>query len=128
MNTTLAIIVGLLIWVPTMLIVDIVRGPWFTGTEFLGAIGPILAFGLPGLIVDRKTRWMFEWVCALAPFLIWFGSFSVFMLQRAIFGNIHTNFAETFSPLLALALWCFAGCALYLFLKKHVKTANGVDT
>ena len=127
MNRSAALIVGLVIWIPTTFIVSIAGGHWFDGPEVFAAIGPLIAFGVPGLLIDSKDNRaalsMLEWTIALAPLLLLVGALSGFMLKRVIFGNTHTGLSSGLSPMLAFFLWCVLGWWLCFLFKAQGKSS-----
>jgi hypothetical protein len=112
-------IVGLLVWVPTLLVVSIARGPWFNGTELFGALGPVLALVVPGLIHAERGGTVAAIAVALAPILMLVGSFCSFFVTRAVFGPAYSVGGAFWGPLLTLALWAVPGLLFHFLLSNE---------
>jgi len=111
--SAIALIVGLVIWIPLSIFVSIVGGPFMTGPQFIGAIGPVFALGIPGLIRGGRSISMFVWAIALAPLLMILGVIVFFMLERGIFGNTYNPVGESVASVLSLGIWVILGGLLY---------------
>ena len=106
------LVVGLILWVPTLLLSGFNgMGPWFSGMEIVGAMGPVLAMAIPGVVSISRggAGASLGWAVALAPILLVVGSISSFALNRSVFGGSHQPLAEKFGPILCLSLWMVVG-------------------
>lgn len=123
------LIVGGLIWLPALFLVSIVRGPWFIGSEFLGAIGPVVAFSVPGAwaIYRGRRATGLPWAVAFAPLLLVVGSLSMYSVKQAIYGNVHDPAEHTVAPLVTLAGWCCFGVLLTLLGSLGAERRTDID-
>src|SRR5690242_11552149 len=121
------ILVGAVLWLLTFFLLAVSDStPWFTGTEILGALAPVLALAVPGLINSRRGNSLqfVAWAIALAPLLMTVGSFISFFIQRAVFGNVYTPFAANISPLITLVLWCIPAWLLHRGLSARARSTS----
>jgi hypothetical protein len=123
------VIIGLIIWIPSFYIVSSFGGPWFQGTEIFGALGPVLALFLPGLLSGERGANVVLVSIAIAPVLMVIGSFMSFFSKRFVFGSTYSPTAEALGPLLPLPFCALIGWAIYRLLNSHkepLKRANDV--
>jgi len=119
------LILGLIVWMPTLLLINVVRGPWFVGTEFLVAICPLLALLVPGIVhFEHGGKILVGLAVAIAPVLLVIGQLVAFFVERTVFGNIHSEVRSIWGLLISIALWAIPGGLIYLFLGANHSNRN----
>ena len=121
-----AVLVGVVLWIPMVLIVAIVGGPWFSGLQVYAALAPVLALLLPGLANAsrrRSGRLLAAWSVALAPLLAAIGSIAQLLVKRRLNGNVYSEFYENRSVLLVCACCIVIGIVLHLCLRLSANRA-----
>ena len=112
------LVVGCLLWIPTLFIVSVVHGPWFNGLQGVAAVGPVLALLVPGLArIQSSGGAVAVWSIALAPLLAALGTITQFFVKRSMSGDVYSEYFESLSSVLVFFLCAVVGLLIYLALK-----------
>jgi hypothetical protein len=124
-DMALPLVVGLVIWLPALLVWLLVRGRWSTPPQGLAAATAVLAFLVPGAANARPGGAglvLAAWSIALAPLLALLGSFAQLYLTAVMSNNRPRKFHERLSTGVIMASGIAAGLLLHCFLRHSAPT------
>lgn len=125
-------IVGIVLWIPTLLLLSLARGPLMNGWEALAGIAPVLALLIPGLSsrsAGGAGTALVAWSIALAPVLAAAGMIAQFLVSVAISGKIENEFHNRLSCALSIACCIAVGLLIHGSLQRiqRVSKAPAID-
>jgi hypothetical protein len=122
MHSTLQLILGLLVWVPAALLVNVMHGPWFGSKgQFLAALGPLLALVVPGLLHGERGRNLLVWALALGPLLLLVGSIVASLVHIYVF----RAYSPIAGPAVALAICLLPAWFIYWAVERSNRGRGG---
>jgi hypothetical protein len=117
LTKAIAIVVGVLIWLPSLFLLSgagISRGP--SGWEFLSALCPVGAIGIPALVrasQNQNTNRIF-WLIALGPLLVLVGACTAFAFEELVVGDGYNRNRAQIGALVNIAAWGGIGLIIHL--------------
>jgi hypothetical protein len=113
------IIVGVLIWLPTLLVINFVHGPWFSdATDVFAAFVPPLSLIVPCGIHTDRSKSAIVWAVAVAPLISVMGSITSITIEPNLFRWMYytdKGMAADFIVAISAAL---VGVLLHFFLRE----------
>lgn len=125
LNAALAFLVGLAIWLPSLLVFTgaPVLGRGIEGWEKVSYFAPVVLVVVPVLMrmMARGHRGRAMWLAAVAPLLGLAGSFCALLIEQMLLGSSYTySTASTVVPALGtVAVSAAIGAALWLIARKR---------
>lgn len=109
------IVLGLLVWIPTLIVVSLQGVTLFVGIEIVGALAPLATVGLAAFAAGalKNNPYLMAFTFALAPLLMLAGSATAWFIKRAVWGNVHSDRFNDLSQYWTWAAWAILALLMY---------------